>query len=122
MNSPLRIVVADDEPLLVRLLAAYLEDMGHVVVGTAADGHELVDRVSEEAPDVVITDIKMPEMDGLEAARKIRTFSSVPFIVVSAYHDEEFINRTTQDNISSYLVKPIDKTQLAIELDKLMLR
>ncbi len=119
MKTQRRVVVADDEPLLVRELVAYLEDMGHLVVGTAANGCELVECVRETLPDVVITDIKMPMKDGLEAAREIWSSSPMPVILVSAFHDEDFIAQTKSEQILSYIVKPVDENQLATAVGKL---
>ena len=122
MTKSLRIIVADDEPLLVEGLSVYLEDLGHCVVATAATGSELVERSLEIQPDLVITDIKMPDMDGLEAVKKICNSYRVPVVIVSAYHDEEFIRRASEQCIMSYLVKPIDEQTLKASLSMAMRR
>ena len=108
--------MADDEPLLVEEISAYLQDAGHEVVGTASTGKELVDRCDELQPGLVVTDIKMPDMDGLEAAEKICTKQPIPVVIVSAYHDEDFIKRATEQCIMSYLVKPINEGSLKASL------
>ena len=120
MNEPFRIVVADDEPLLVEEITVYLRDAGHEVVATASTGRELVEQCETHQPDIVITDIKMPDMDGLEASRAICTKRAIAVVIVSAYHDDEYINRAKEHCITSYLIKPIDqgslKTALALAM------
>lgn len=116
MTQSLRIIVADDEPLLAEEISAYLSDMGHEIVATAATGKELVEKTADLKPDLLVTDIKMPDMDGLEAAKQICRTSPVPVVIVSAYHDEEYINRATGQCIMSYLVKPISKGSLKVAL------
>ena len=73
---------------------------------------ELVDRCRELQPDLVITDIKMPDLDGIDAAAEIYRDCPVPVILVSAYHDPELIERAEQDHILAYLVKPIKRADL----------
>jgi len=116
MTQSLRIIVADDEPLLVEEISAYLNDMGHEVVATAASGKELIEKFADLKPDLLVTDIKMPDMDGLEATKQICRTTLVPVVVVSAYHDEEYIKRATEQCIMSYLVKPISKGSLKAAL------
>jgi sigma-B regulation protein RsbU (phosphoserine phosphatase) len=110
--EPLRIVVADDEPDMRDYFRKVLARLGHQVVGVAADGRELVERCRELRPDLVITDIKMPDTDGIEAARRLNEERRVPVILVSAHHDAEMIQRAETDHIMGYLVKPIKQSDL----------
>ena len=107
MKRSLRVVVADDIPPMLRYFQETLEELGHRVVGEAQNGKELVERCLTEQPDLVITDIKMPLMDGIEAAKEIYRNSPVPVILVSAYHDPQLILRAEKDHVMAYLVKPI---------------
>jgi len=121
MNSErLRVIVADDEPLLAEEIVVFLQDAGYEVVATAADGDELVEKCLTLKPDLVVTDIKMPRVDGLEAVKKICETAPVPVVIVSAYHDQDFIDRATDQCIMSYLVKPVDeptlKTSIALAM------
>ncbi len=116
MKESFRIIVADDEPLLVEEIAAYLRDEGHQVVGTASTGRELVEQCEALEPDLVITDIKMPDMDGLEASSAICSSRAIPIVIVSAYHDDEYISRAKEQCIMSYLIKPIDEGSLKAAL------
>jgi response regulator NasT len=113
MTQPLRIVVADDEPDMRDYFRKMLPRLGHTVVAVAEDGQELVALCRSHRPDLVLTDIKMPDMDGIDAAVAIYRESPVPVILVSAYHDPELIARAEADHILGYLVKPIKQTDLA---------
>jgi response regulator NasT len=113
MNRSLRIAIADDEPDVQEYYRAILPELGHVVVVVADTGRELVERCRQQRPDLVITDIKMPDMDGLQAASILYGDRPVPVILVSAYHDAEYIARAEEDHVLAYLVKPIKQAGLA---------
>jgi response regulator NasT len=112
MNHTLRIVVADDEADMRDYFRKILPHLGHRLVAVAEDGRELVQLCKEQRPDLVITDIKMPEMDGIEAAMEIYRAMAIPIILVSAYHDKGLIERAEADHIMGYLVKPIKQADL----------
>jgi two-component system, response regulator PdtaR len=112
MTRPLRIVVADDEPDMRQYFQRMLPRLGHKVVAAAINGRELVDLCRAENPDLVITDIKMPELDGIDAALQIEQHRPVPIILVSAYHDAALIRRAEANHIVGYLVKPIKQADL----------
>jgi AmiR/NasT family two-component response regulator len=110
--NPLRIAVADDEPDMREYFQKSLLRLGHKVVAVARNGQELVEQCRSLHPDLVITDIKMPDMDGIEAAIHIYKDRPVPVILVSAYHDASLIERAEADHILGYLVKPIKQADL----------
>ena len=112
MTDSLRIIVADDEPDVLEHFKECLVALGHQVIAAARNGVELVERCNALHPDLVITDIKMPDLDGIQAAEKIRQQTPVPVILVSAYHDAELIERALADHVLAYLVKPIRKDDL----------
>jgi serine phosphatase RsbU (regulator of sigma subunit) len=112
MTPSLRIVVADDEPDMREYFRKILPRLGHTVVAAAETGAQLVDFCRFYRPDLVITDIKMPDMDGIDAARKICEERPIPFILVSAYSDPQLIERTEAGQFMAYLVKPIKQTDL----------
>src|SRR5947209_3622146 len=107
MTRQLRIAVADDEPDMRDYFARILPLLGHRVVVAASNGEELVAGCRASRPDLVISDIKMPDMDGIEAATRLYPELPVPVILVSAYHDTDLIRRAEADHIMAYLVKPI---------------
>ena len=113
MTRPLRIVVADDEPDMRDYFRKILPRLGHQVLATAESGHDLVDLCRKAEPDLVITDIKMPDLDGIDAAAQLYRERPVPVILVSAYHDPSLIERAEVDHILAYLVKPIKQADLA---------
>lgn len=112
MSQPLRIVIADDEPDMREYFQKLLPRLGHKVVAVAQNGRELIEQCRAEQPDLVITDIKMPDMDGIDAAIKIYQEHPIPVILVSAYHDAALIARAEADHIMGYLVKPIKQTDM----------
>lgn len=112
MNRNLRIAVADDEPDMRDYFRKILPRLGHQVVAVAETGRELLDACRTNQPDLVITDIKMPDMDGIDAAIAIYQEMPVPVILVSAYHDPDLIARAESDHILGYLVKPIKQSDL----------
>ncbi len=112
LKQKLRIAVADDEPDMREYFETILPLLGHEVVAAAKDGRALVECCRVLRPDLVITDIKMPDMDGIDAAGQIYRQEPIPVILVSAYHDAEFIRRAEADHILAYLVKPIKQADL----------
>ena len=112
MNHTLRIVVADDEADMRDYFRKMLPHLGHRLVAVAENGRDLVQLCKEQRPDLVITDIKMPDMDGIDAATEIYKSMALPVILVSAYHDAALIARAEADHIMGYLVKPIKQADL----------
>lgn len=112
MTQSLRISIADDEADMREFLQKMLPRCGHQVVSCAENGHQLVEQCRQALPDLVITDIKMPKMDGIEASTQINRERPVPVILVSAYHDPALIERAENDHVSGYLVKPISFADL----------
>lgn len=113
MNRALRIAVAEDEPVMQTYLTETLTSLGHRVVSMVATGQELVQQCRTLRPDMVISDIKMPDMDGLDAAARIWSDEPVPIMVVSAYHEPALIERAEHSHVMAYLVKPIKQGDLA---------
>jgi two-component system, response regulator PdtaR len=113
MSQRLRIAVADDEADMRDFFERMLPLLGHEVVSVAENGHELVDHCQSLKPDLVITDIKMPDMDGIDASKLICEERPTPVILVSAYHDPQLIQRAEANHVMGYLVKPIGQADLA---------
>jgi two-component system, response regulator PdtaR len=122
MSRALKIAIADDEPRMREFYRKSLERLGHQVVSAAANGQELLEHCRQLQPDLVITDIAMPDMDGLEAVAELNRRRPLPIILVSAHHTGEFIDRARQNHVLAYLIKPITDTDLqpaiAIAMDR----
>jgi len=118
-NAPkLRIVIADDEPIIRLDLKKMLEDVGYDVVAEAGDGAKAVEAARNLSPDIVILDIKMPTMDGIDAARIINEEKIAPVVLLTAYSQVDLVNRAKEAGVYSYLVKPFKEADLlpAIEI------
>lgn len=115
MNRTLRIAVADDEPDVCDYFRVMLPRLGHVVVAIATNGRQLVDLCAQHEPDLIIADVRMPEMDGDAAIAKICETRPTPFILISAYsRPVELVSCSVG---SAYLTKPVrrDDLQSAIQ-------
>ena len=109
----MHILIAEDESIQALGLKRRLEKMNHKVIGTARDGFEAVKLASELKPDLILMDIKMPKLDGIEAAKRINQDRVVPVIIITAYGDEKFIEGVKEAGVTAYLPKPIDEKDLA---------
>lgn len=107
-DNPLRILVADDHLIVRKGLRLLLEEMGEgfILVGEAADGKEAIRLTGELQPDVVLMDIRMPGMDGLEAIEQIhRSWPQVAVVILTTYTDDEVVMRGLQAGARGYLLK-----------------
>src|SRR5262249_55730536 len=112
MTRPLRIAIADDQRDVREYLSELLPRLGHEVVAAAESGRQLVERCRAAPPDLVIADVRMPDLDGVEAARVLNAERPVPVILLSAHHDEQTLARAEADNVLGYLVKPIKEADV----------
>lgn len=108
----LRIVIADDEPIIRLDLRKTLENMGHQVVGEAGDGAKAVEIARGLKPDIIILDIKMPELDGIEAAKMLTTEGVAPVLLLTAYSQKDLVDRAKDAGVFAYLVKPFKEADL----------
>jgi len=114
----MRILIADDEALTRMGLRAMLQEMGHSVVGAAADGAAALRLACETRPDLAILDIKMPRMDGLEAAQAIAEQCPLPVVMLTAYGERDMVKRAAATEcVQAYLVKPVREADLAPTLE-----
>jgi two-component system, response regulator PdtaR len=120
--EPLRIIIADDEPIIRMDLRRTLENMGHVVIGEAGDGAQAIEITRELRPDIAILDIKMPEMDGIEAARIISTEGLAPVLLLTAYSQRDLVERARDAGVFAHLVKPFKEADLMPAIDIAMAR
>ncbi|NQU12303.1 response regulator [bacterium] len=118
MTKSLRVLIADDDGLTLMVLRKILNGLGHEVVGEAGDGQQAEALAKTVRPDLVVLDIRMPKMDGLEAARRIQRTQPVPVIILSAHTESGLGTEAANVGAHAYLVKPFTAQQLkpAIEL------
>ena len=104
--TALRVLVAEDETIIRMDLCGLLEDHGLHVVGQARDGEEAVALARDLRPDVALLDVKMPRLDGIEAARRIYAERPVPIVMLTAFGDRRLVERALDAGVFGYLVKP----------------
>lgn len=115
---PTRVVIAEDEAIIHLDLRETLEEEGYVVVGECGRGDQAVELVRSLKPDLAILDVKMPGIDGIEAARLINAEKICGILVLTAFSQREFVERARDAGALAYLVKPYQKSDLipAMEL------
>lgn len=109
----IRVVIADDESIICMDLREMLSNLGYLVVGEAGDGRSAVNLARELRPDVVLMDIKMPDMDGIEAARILTEERVAPVVLLTAFSQRDLVDRAKEAGVVGYLVKPIQEADLA---------
>jgi AmiR/NasT family two-component response regulator len=110
--SKLRVLIADDDPIIRLDLKQMLENLGYQVVAEAGDGKQAVELAQETSPDICILDVKMPVMDGIEAVTFITDQNIAPTILLTAYSDKELVDRAKAAGVFAYLVKPFKPSDL----------
>jgi two-component system, response regulator PdtaR len=107
-----RILIAEDETIIRLDLRELLERAGFEVCAEARDGEEAVELAREQTPDLALLDVKMPRLDGIEAARRILDERPIPIVMVTAYGEEDLVSRAVEAGVFGYLVKPFRETDL----------
>ena len=115
------ILVVDDEPLYQRLLKANLEQEGYDVI-TAGDGEEALEIISSQHPDLVVLDVMMPKLDGLTTCERIRQFSNMPIIILTARGEEQDRVKGLNLGADDYVVKPFSATELIARVKAVLRR
>ena len=108
----MRILVAEDETIIRLDLRRTLEDAGFEVCAEARNGEEAVELARSERPDLAILDVKMPSVDGIEAARRILAERPIPIVMLTAYDQDELVSRAVEAGVFGYLVKPFRESDL----------
>lgn len=113
-----RVIIADDESIVRTDLKEMLTSLGYLVVGEVGDGQSAVNLARELKPDVVLMDIKMPDLDGIDAARILTEEQIAPVVLLTAYSQRELVDRARKAGVVGYLVKPFRESDLlpAIEI------
>ena len=108
----MRILIAEDETIIRLDLCALLAHAGFEVCGEARDGAEAVELARSLQPDLAIMDVKMPRLDGIEAARRILEERPIPIVMLTAYDQDEIVSRAVEAGVYGYLVKPFREQDL----------
>src|SRR5256886_7801723 len=108
----MRVLVAEDETIIRLDLRDLLERTGFEVCAEARDGEEAVELARSARPDVAIMDVKMPKLDGIEAARRILDERPIPIVMLTAYGQQELVTRAVEAGVFGYLVKPFREQDL----------
>ncbi|PMP81926.1 MAG: response regulator [Chloroflexus aggregans] len=113
-----RLVIADDESIIRMNLKETLVSLGYLVVGEAGDGVSVINLARELRPDLVLMDIKMPKLDGIQAARILTEEKIAPVLLLTAYSDRDLVERAKEAGVVNYIVKPFREAELlpAIEI------
>ena len=108
----MRILIAEDETIIRLDVRTLLEKAGHEVVAEARDGEEAVALAAEHDPDLIVMDVRMPHVDGIEAARQITDRKPVPIVMLTAYAEQDLVTRASEAGAFAYLVKPFREVDL----------
>jgi response regulator NasT len=120
-SPPLRILFADDDPEIREYFEELLVRLGHQPT-TVNSGRELINTAREIAPDLIITDVVMPDLDGIAAVTEIDRDQPIPVILVSAHEDPELIHRASSNYVMNYLIKPVREAEVQAAINVAMLR
>jgi response regulator NasT len=107
-----RILIAEDETIIRLDLRELLERSGFEVCAEAKDGEEAILLARSERPDLAVLDVKMPRLDGIEAARRILDERPIPIVMLTAYGQDELVSRAVEAGVFGYLVKPFREQDL----------
>jgi len=108
----MRVLIAEDETIIRLDLRKLLEEAGHEVCAEARDGAEAVALVEAHEPDLAILDVKMPRLDGIDAAKRILEERPIPIVMLTAYGQDELVARAVEAGVFGYLVKPFRESDL----------
>jgi len=117
-----RIIIADDESIIRMDLQEMLSNLGYLVVGEVGDGRSAVNLARELRPDLVIMDIKMPDMDGIDAAKILTEEEIAPVLLLTAYSQQELVSRAREAGVVGYLVKPFRESELSPAIEVALAR
>jgi len=112
-----RVIIADDESIIRMDLREMLTNLGYLVVGEVGDGQSAVNLARELKPDLVIMDIKMPDMDGIEAAGILTQEKIAPVLLLTAFSQKELVDRATEAGVAGYIVKPFRESDLGPSIE-----
>ncbi len=107
-----RVLIAEDDFLVAQMIKGQLAQIGCSVVGHAADGEEAVEVACRERPDIVLMDIKMPALSGIEAARRIQESCPLPIVMLTAHESMDLVRQAGDAGVGAYLLKPPNEREI----------
>lgn len=105
-HDDIRVLIAEDNPTFGETIQRMLESMGYIVAGIATDGWRAIEMTQSLRPDVILMDVGMPKMDGIQAARHIQEACPTPVVVLTAHEPQELVEEASLVGVGAYLVKP----------------
>ena len=117
-----RVIIADDESIIRMDVREMLTNLGYLVVGEVGDGRSAVNLARELKPDIVVMDIKMPGMDGIEAAKILTEEKISPVLLLTAYSQRDLVERAKEAGVAGYIVKPFQESDLAPAIEVALAR
>lgn len=113
----MRVLIVDDESLIRMDLGDIIESCGHEVVAEGTNGVEALALCKKHKPDIILMDVKMPELDGIEAARQIGFHHEAPVVLLTSYSQQDLIDKARDSGVYGYLIKPVREEQLVPTLE-----
>lgn len=113
----MRVLIVDDESLIRMDLRDIIESCGHEVVAEGTNGVEALAFCKKYKPDIILMDVKMPELDGIEAARQIGFHHEAPVVLLTSYSQQDLIDKARDSGVYGYLIKPVREEQLVPTLE-----
>ena len=111
-KKPIRVLVAEDDYLVEKAITHILKGIGYESIGSASNGKEAIEKTHSLRPDVILMDIRMPVIDGIEATRKIQETCPIPTVVLTAHLTDELVTKASEMGVSAYLLKPPDPDEI----------
>ncbi|MFQ5575485.1 MAG: ANTAR domain-containing response regulator [Anaerolineae bacterium] len=111
-NQKIRVLIAEDDYLVSKMIRGLLDKIGYTIIGEASDGLEAVELTQRLKPDVILMDIKMPDIDGIEATRRIQECCPTPIVALTAFDTQKLVKRASEVGFGAYLVKPSNAPEM----------
>jgi len=111
-NENIRVLIVEDDYLIGETIKRTLKTIGYEVAGKASNGLEAVEMACSLRPDIVLMDIQMPDLDGLEATRRIQECCPVPVVALTAYESQDLVNKAGEVGVAAYLTKPPRRAEI----------
>ncbi len=112
MQKEIQVLIVEDDPLVGKMIEGLLEEIGYTVAGTAIDGLQAIEMTQSLRPDVILMDLEMPNMDGIEATQRIYESYPTPVVVLTAYETPELVEGASAAGVGAYLVKPSNAREM----------